>query len=162
MTLLFRPPHSLSHSFYTTKTATVTLSRALFLSPSAFLKYRNGILFAAVRASKRLFVIIQIYAVIQGHLYHFKLFGCSSSGAGQTIPLRPEPLAVSFCALFLCSSPPPTGSETVMIVTASKSSCCGSAKTKWDLVGCVCPGFSWRDALLVQVWSQLLEFISSV
>lgn len=41
-------------------------------------------------ASKRLFVITQIYAVIQGHLYHFKLFGCSSSGAGQTILLGPS------------------------------------------------------------------------
>lgn len=117
-----------------TKTATVTLSRALFLSPPAFLKYRNGILFAAVRASKRLFVIIQIYAVIQGHLYHFKLFGCSSSGAGQTIPQRPKLLSVSFCS-FLYSSPLPERSETVMIVTASKGTCCNSAKTKWDLVG---------------------------
>lgn len=112
----------------------MTLSKALFLSPHAFLKYRNGILFAAVRASKRLFVIIQIYAVIQGHLYHFKLFGCSSSGAGQTILQRPKLLSVSFSS-FLYSSLPPETSETVMIVTASKGTCYKSAKTKWDLVG---------------------------
>lgn len=112
----------------------MTLSRALFLSPAAFLKYRNGILFAAVRASKRLFVIIQIYAVIQGHLYHFKLFGCSSSGAGQTIPQRPKLLPVSFSSS-LYSSPPPARRETVMIVSSSKGTCCNSTKTKWDLVG---------------------------
>lgn len=126
MTLLFRyppqqPPLPLSRSFYETKTAAVTLLGVLFLNSARFLKYKNGILFAAVPASKRLFVIIQIYAAIQGHLYHFKLFGCSSSGAGHTIlretqasPPPPAPPA---------APAHPESSETVMIVTASESTC---------------------------------------
>lgn len=109
-----------------------------FLSPPAFFKYRNAILFAAVRASKRLFVIIQIYAVIQGHLYHFKLFGCSSSGAGQTILQRPEPLSVSFSSffVFLLSTRKKWNCNDCY---CSKGTCCNSTETKWDVVGWVWP-----------------------
>lgn len=42
-------------------------------------------------------------------------------------------------APFLYSSPPPERNETVMIVTASKGTCCNSTKTKWALVGWVWP-----------------------
>ena len=97
-------------SRYTPKTNSVTLWGFFPVKLPAFFKYRAAILFAAVPASKRLLVIIEISSVIQGHLYHFKLFGCSSSNAERTIPQRPS-LALLPACVFLASSASSEGND---------------------------------------------------
>lgn len=63
-----------------------------------------------------------------------------------------------FCIL----SPTPTRSETVMIVTASKGSCCNSPKTKWDLVQWEWLGFTWRGLLLWLACNRLNKIRMSI
>lgn len=58
----------------------LSLWHCVITEVSSFLKYKTCILFGMALASKGLFVIIQNHTVIRRHLYHFKLFGCSTCG----------------------------------------------------------------------------------
>lgn len=67
-------PHS-----YRVEIVTLTLYGAFFSHWGIFIIQKLVSYWTRHWLQRRLFVIVQIYAVTQKHLYHFKLLGCSRS-----------------------------------------------------------------------------------
>lgn len=67
-----------SHS-YRVEIVTLTLYGAFFSHWGIFIIQKLVSYWMRHWLQRRLFVIVQIYAVTQKHLYHFKLLGCSRS-----------------------------------------------------------------------------------
>lgn len=125
--------------------------RGCFFESPCLFKIQKWYPICCGAASKRLFVIIQFYAVIQGHLYHFKFFGCSSSGAGQAILQRLAPCFI-----------PPFFIPHLHREERRETGGCGDCycfkghmfvqrKTKWDLVERIWSGVTWGGILWVKI-----------
>ena len=115
------------------------MSRAPFLSPPAFFLNTEMLSYSLQCGLQRGYLSSYRFMLSFRDIY----ITLSSLGVPALVlgrqSCRDPSRSLFHLAPFLYSSPPPERNETVMIVTASKGTCCNSTKTKWDLVGWVWP-----------------------